>query len=69
MGASRWRLVRYHLSEALVMALLGGASRVGAALRRTRSSRRWAFDIVGTGARAVHGPIRGWRSSASRCAS
>src|SRR5690606_20207303 len=24
MGASRWRLTRYHLSEALVMALLGG---------------------------------------------
>lgn len=24
MGASRWRLVRYHLSEALVMAVLGG---------------------------------------------
>jgi predicted permease len=24
MGASRWRLMRYHLSEALVMALLGG---------------------------------------------
>lgn len=24
MGASRWRLVRYHLSEALVMAILGG---------------------------------------------
>ena len=25
MGASRWRLVRYHLTEALVMALFGGA--------------------------------------------
>ena len=25
MGASRWRLVRYHLSEALVMALIGGS--------------------------------------------
>jgi putative ABC transport system permease protein len=25
MGASRWRLVRYHLSEALVMAILGGS--------------------------------------------
>src|SRR5262249_26296659 len=25
MGANRWRLVRYHFSEALVMAVLGGA--------------------------------------------
>jgi len=25
MGASRWRLVRYHLSEALVLAILGGS--------------------------------------------
>jgi putative ABC transport system permease protein len=25
LGASRWRLVRYHLSEALVMAILGGS--------------------------------------------
>ena len=44
MGASRWRLVRYHLSEALVMALFGGALAC-AVLFGGPVAIAWAFDL------------------------
>lgn len=45
MGASRWRLVRYHLSEALVMAVLGGAF-ASAVLFGLPTLTAWALNIV-----------------------
>ena len=46
MGASRWRLVRYHLSEALVMAVLGG-SFASALLFGGPVVVAWAYDFYG----------------------
>ncbi|HEY0874122.1 MAG TPA: ABC transporter permease, partial [Vicinamibacterales bacterium] len=46
MGASRWRLVRFHLSEALVMALLGGGA-ASAALFGGPVLLAWWFDFSG----------------------
>jgi predicted permease len=46
MGASRWRLVRYHLSEALVMAILGG-SLAAALLFGGPIVVAWAFNSWG----------------------
>ena len=46
MGASRWRLMRYHLSEALVMALLGGAL-ASAVLFGGPLAIAWWFDAWG----------------------
>ena len=48
MGATRWRLVRYHLSEALVLALLGG-SLASALLFGGPVAYAWAFDKWGPG--------------------
>ena len=45
MGANRWRLVRYHLSEALVMAVLGGAF-ASAVLFGVPVLAAWALNIV-----------------------
>jgi predicted permease len=44
MGASRWRLVRYHLSEALVMAVFGGGLAC-AVLFGGPVAVAWAFDM------------------------
>ena len=41
MGASRWRLMRHHLTEALVLALFGGALP-----RPSSSSGRWRWHGV-----------------------
>ena len=46
MGASRWRLVRYHLSEALVMSVLGGAL-ASALLFVGPLAGAWALDMWG----------------------
>ena len=46
MGASRWRLIRYHLSEALVIAVLGG-SFASAILFGSPAIIAWAFDAWG----------------------
>ena len=46
MGASRWRLVRYHLSEALVMSILGG-SLAAALLFGGPGLVAWALDTWG----------------------
>ena len=46
MGASRWRLMRYHLSEALVMALLGGGF-ASAVLFGGPLAIAWWFDASG----------------------
>jgi predicted permease len=48
MGASRWRLVQYHLSEALVMAAFGG-SLASAILFGGPLVVAWAFDLWGPG--------------------
>ena len=45
-GASRWRLMRYHLSEALALAVLGG-SFASALLFGVPVVVAWAFDYVG----------------------
>ena len=45
MGANRWRLVRYHLSEALVMAALGGVF-ASAVLFGAPVLVAWALNIV-----------------------
>jgi predicted permease len=47
MGASRWRLVRYHLSEALVMAVFGGTLAC-AILFGGPLVVAWAFDLSGS---------------------
>ncbi len=46
MGASRWRLMQYHLSEALVMAVFGG-SLASALLFGVPPAVAWAFDLLG----------------------
>ena len=46
MGANRWRVMRYHLSEALVMALFGG-SVASALLFGVPIVVAWAFDFYG----------------------
>ena len=46
MGASRWRLMRYHLAEALVVALLGGAF-ASAVVFGGPVAVAWAFDTWG----------------------
>jgi putative ABC transport system permease protein len=46
MGASRWRVMRYHLSEAFVMALFGG-SVASALLFGAPIVVAWAFDFYG----------------------
>ena len=46
MGASRWRLMRYHLAEALVVALLGGAF-ASAVVFGGPVAVAWAFDMWG----------------------
>lgn len=46
MGASRWRLARYHLSEALVMALFGGTF-ASLLLFGAPIVIAWAFDLWG----------------------
>ena len=46
MGASRWRLMQYHLSEALVMAVFGG-SLASAVLFGGPVVVAWAFDMWG----------------------
>ena len=48
MGASRWRLMRYHLAEALVVALLGGAF-ASAVVFGGPVAVAWAFDMWGPG--------------------
>jgi putative ABC transport system permease protein len=45
-GASRWRLARYHLSEALVIALFGGAL-ASAVLFGVPVIVAWAYDLTG----------------------
>ncbi len=52
MGASRWRLMRYHLSEALVMAVFGG-SLASALLFGGAAGGRVGVRLLGTGARSV----------------
>ena len=46
MGASRWRLTQYHLSEALVMAVFGGIF-ASALLFAGPVAVAWAFDMWG----------------------
>ena len=46
MGASRWRLVRYHLTEALAMAVFGGLF-ASMALFGGPVAVAWAFDLWG----------------------
>jgi hypothetical protein len=46
MGASRWRLMRYHLAEALVVALLGGAF-ASAVIFGGPVAVAWAFNLWG----------------------
>jgi len=46
LGASRWRLVRYHLSEALAMAVFGG-SLASALLFGVPAAIAWAYDLAG----------------------
>ena len=46
MGASRWRLMRYHLAEALVVALLGGAF-ASAVVFGGPVAVAWAFNMWG----------------------
>jgi putative ABC transport system permease protein len=46
MGASRWRLMQYHLTEALVMAVFGG-SLASAVLFGGPVAVAWAFDLWG----------------------
>jgi putative ABC transport system permease protein len=48
MGASRWRLMRYHLAEALVVALLGGAF-ASAVVFGGPVAVAWAFNMWGPG--------------------
>ena len=48
MGASRWRLMRYHLAEALVVALLGGAF-ASAVVFGGPLAIAWALDLWGPG--------------------
>ena len=48
MGASRWRLMRYHLTEALVIAGMGGAF-ASAVLFGAPLLVAWAFDMWGPG--------------------
>ena len=48
MGASRWRLMRYHLAEALVVALLGGAF-ASAVVFGGPIAVAWAFNLWGPG--------------------
>ena len=77
MGASRWRLVRYHLSEALVMAILGGSLASAHALRRPdrRSPGRstsWGPALESVRARpvagaAVHRVVLRHQRRARRC--
>src|SRR5688500_6233303 len=50
MGASRWRLMRYHLTEALVIATLGG-SLASAVLFGGPIAVAWAFNMWGPGDR------------------
>jgi predicted permease len=46
MGASRWRLMQYHLSEALVMAVFGGSA-ASALLFGAPAALAWWFDFSG----------------------
>lgn len=46
MGASRWRLIQYHLSEAFVLALLGGAL-AAALVFGGPAVVAWAYDFYG----------------------
>jgi predicted permease len=46
MGASRWRLMRFHLTEALVLALFGGGV-AAAVLFGGPVAVAWAFDMSG----------------------
>jgi hypothetical protein len=46
MGASRWRLMQYHLGEALIMAVFGG-SLASALLFGVPLVAAWAFDFSG----------------------
>jgi predicted permease len=46
MGASRWRLMRFHLTEALVLALFGGGF-ASAVLFGGPAAVAWAFDTSG----------------------
>ena len=48
MGASRWHLMRYHLAEALVVALLGGAF-ASAVVFGGPVAVAWAFNMWGPG--------------------
>lgn len=48
MGASRWRMARYHLAEALVVALLGGAF-ASAVVFGGPVAVAWAFNAWGPG--------------------
>lgn len=48
MGASRWRLMRYHLTAALVVAVLGGAF-ASAVMFGGPIAVAWAFDMWGPG--------------------
>ena len=45
-GASRWRLMQYHLSEALVMAIFGGCF-ASALLFGAPAAVAWAYDLYG----------------------
>lgn len=66
-GASRWRLVQYHLSEAFVMAVLGG-SFASALLFGGPVVVAWAYDFTGQSS-ICSSPMRGWSCSASPSAS
>jgi hypothetical protein len=66
-GASRWRLMRYHLSEALGMAVLGG-SFASAVLFGGPVIVAWAFEMWARRSTCSR-PIRGWSCSAPPSAS
>ena len=64
MGASRWRLMRYHLTEAFVLAVFGGSARVRRSVRRT-GGRRVGVRFLGARSSICSSPMRGWSCSAS----
>ena len=78
MGASRWRLMRYHLSEALVLALLGGSLAsailfggpivIASAARHVAYPRSISFRARSLAGAAVHRALPGDQPRAWRAA-
>ena len=69
MGASRWRLMQYHLTEALVMAVFGGSLALRPAVRRPGGHGVGVRSAGASGARAFQARCVGRPADASRSVS